>query len=272
MQPNYQAFWDFFSEMERMRCRREAGGKPPHTDDPVMAHFYFPNIFPRDDVANVYYFDRASEHQPTAVWQAHVYRLMNRSDTFDLAKAQLGQEFPAPTLEGLAQWVEWLEDLRLRGEKIFTHLHHVRGYRAYVESLEYLLPRLEVVTERLRVTLPKAVDVLRETPSVGSYFGWQISCYLVEVGVIIDDPEWALLGPGAIRGARCVDPAAQPDYTIRELRAVQGEVDQSFFSRAPVTLRDLENALCEYARYTNARGLEARPRRGVRQEPWWKWY
>lgn len=270
MKPEQRAFWDFFTETEMRRVRRERGEPPPYTVDPVLAYYYFPDIFPKDDVHNRYCLDRVSSIPEEQVWQIHVYRLMNRPATFDAWEAETGKVWPDSTIDGLGRWRDWLIARRRRGERIFTHLHHVRGFDCYVESLQHVVANLGTLTERLRAPLPEAIGVLSQTRNVGKYYAWQISCFLVFVGITVDDPEYVLLGPGAIRGARCVDFAAAPLDTIRALRDVQGEVDQSCFNHPPVTLRDLENALCEYARYTNARGLEVK--RSSAETPWWRWY
>jgi alpha-glutamyl/putrescinyl thymine pyrophosphorylase clade 1 len=146
-------------------------------------------------------------------------------------------------------------------------------------------------------TLKAAVKALQTVPGVGAFFGWQIACDLVESGALADDPAWAQLGPGAKRGAKLVQagvvtplaPAAAPlavakwivdsqqfhvdqlvGEVLRRASGPRGEEVSRFgvgplgWYRYPVTLKDVEHALCEYVRYVNAR--EGKP--SLEVKPW----
>lgn len=112
-----------------------------------------------------------------------------------------------------------------------------------------------------------ACAVLKELPHVGDFYAWQVARDLVEAGELPEDESWALPGAGARRGATLVRSgdegftgrgaaatAATALQVMRALRDGQDEaaalgLDRSRWHRVPVTLADVEHALCEFSRY-----------------------
>lgn len=285
-------FWKFFALREDARRRREAGGDPPYSDDPILARYHFCNVF-READSGTKYFQRfrartgrteASRDAvlPIVLWQACLYRPINRIETFEAFRkvAPLGSPFVAPGYS--AGWIQWLRH-RFNHEdaKVFTGRHLNRGLKAYVETVRYMERHFNEVAQKIANAdacaygLEDVVASLRQVPGIGPFFGWQIACDLVESKVITDDPSWAQLGPGAIRGARLVanDPGLRPAACLDTAKWLVETQDRfagdylmeqlALWWRFPVVLKDIEHALCEYVRYVQARDgnptLEVKP-------------
>lgn len=102
-------------------------------------------------------------------------------------------------------------------------------------------------------------------PNVGNFFAWQILCDLLESKVLgpNTDNQWACLGPGAKNGLRRLFPLETTKgelwltRLLRNICAPDGDssayrrLGQTFpaFLGKPLSLKNIEHALCEFDKY-----------------------
>lgn len=294
-------FWRFFALREEARRNKEAGAGPPYSKDPILARYHFCNVFREADAGTRYFQQFRARRRyvdqkalvnavretrrlfEDVLWQACLYRPINRVSTFEAFRKEASLlRSPFVEVGYSAGWLHWLK-ARFGKERVFTGRHLNRGLDYYALMLRFLEGRdalgLRTIAAKIlegERGLKPVVKALTIIPGIGAFFGWQIACDLVESGVVADDPGWAQLGPGATRGARLINPTpgARPLDTAKWLVETQerfAETDwpsarraKSDWYRYPVTLKDVEHALCEYVRYVNAR--EGRP--SLEVKPW----
>lgn len=263
-------FWRFFAAREAARLSKEAGGPPPHSDDPVIARWRFCNMYRDLDRGTVYFAARRGEGLRQTLWRSTAYRLVNRRETFEAADEQgRGGLWLQP--ETLPKWLTWLCERASSGEPVFTGRHIVRGLPPYEQSMHWLKANLEAVAAAIDGAEPgleSTCATLRGIPGVGPFFAWQVARDLVEAGAVPEDDGWALAGPGARRGAALVIPdesdrpkdGATAARALSVMKAVRDGQDGAAtalnlerralgWHRVPVNLADVEHALCEFARY-----------------------
>merc|ERR1712029_628567 len=114
-------------------------------------------------------------------------------------------------------------------------------------------------------SMKKCLELLCDIPNVAEFFGWQILCDLLESKVLgpNTDNQWVYLGPGAKKGLKRVfrleTTKEELSFTplLRNLASPYGS--QSGFERLglkfptfldkPLSLKNVEHALCEYFKY-----------------------
>lgn len=301
-------FWRFVALRQAAYWRRERGQGPPYSDDPAIARYHFCNVYREADRGTRWFQSHRTpspDDSPVGlisheIWQSVVYRLVNRISTFE-AYGRI------PQFEEGDAWLQFLIDRMGAGEKIFTGRHLNRGYAYYAATVSYLEDSglFDVSCAVLDAGSLEAVcRQLTTIPNVGRFFAWQVTCDLVESDALprySDSDTWAMLGPGAVNGARLVDLshldgktqfseslraemvwplAATHAHSAREclwvarmlqedqarcLEEVGMELVPPPEAPGPMSLKNVEHALCEYARYVrasnpaNAAGLEVKP-------------
>lgn len=289
-------FWRFVALRQAAYWRRERGQGPPYSDDPAIARYHFCNVYREADRGTRWFQSHRTpspDDSPVGlisheIWQSVVYRLVNRISTFE-AYGRI------PQFEEGDAWLQFLIDRMGAGEKIFTGRHLNRGYACYAATVSYLEDSglFDVSCAVLDAgTLEAVCRQLTTIPNVGRFFAWQVTCDLVESDALPrygDSDTWAMLGPGAVNGAKLVvgaDPAADAAMrdrgtlsqwesllVVRALQERQAEcLDKACMelvpppeAPGPMSLKNVEHALCEYARYVrasnpaNAAGLEVKP-------------
>ena len=109
------------------------------------------------------------------------------------------------------------------------------------------------------------------------FAAWQVTCDLLESGCVGPEAEataesWALLGPGALAGAALADgqfktlrPTDALDVALALRDAQPADLEPPPEAPGRFSLKNVEHALCEYARWVRASdparcaGLEVKP-------------
>jgi hypothetical protein len=214
-----------------------------------------------------------TELRHQALWLAVAYRLSNRRDVWEAYRSAYGLY---PNMCDHGTWEEYVGDLRSRGGRFFTGRHLNVGERHYWQALQ-----------DVRHLEPAWVDLafeeawgftaqLREVRGIGRFFAWQVTADLMMSGHLPPDPHHVVLGPGAKLALRwIVDRRPFADMfnaagrrivaagnghmsdlsarqAILDLRTSQAAWMPSSFvpwKGRPLSLVDLEHALCEYGRW-----------------------
>ena len=205
------------------------------------------------------------------LWKSVVYRLTNKVQTFK----KLGGIPPVEEYKRFQKGFMRLFELGSKSndprDKAFTAAHQNNGARRYFESLEVVRKDLDVLTKKIikeakRRSAKGVFEVLRAVQGCGNFFAWQILCDLTESRVLgsVTDNQWTKLGPGAQMGIRMVfdglpTTKGELKYTrlLRDLCAPSGSksgfqalgLEFPAFLNKPLSLKNVEHALCEYSKY-----------------------
>ena len=195
------------------------------------------------------------------LFKSIVYRLINKMETFIDFKG-------IPDENNFSQFLNLLKKKKSQGVTIFTAAHQVMGYERLVkDSLVYSRKNItklasNVVSAANKRSMRDCHDAIMKIPNVGPFFAWQILCDLLECKILGSntDNQWVCLGPGAKDGLRRIfsleTPKEELKYTriLRDLCSKQSGfevLDAEFptFLHKPLSLKNVEHALCEYDKY-----------------------
>jgi hypothetical protein len=274
-------FFAWCSWREEAHEARRAGRAPPWAQHPLLAAHHFCNVSRCDDrgTAAFHALLRAQRvtSLPGVLWASLVYRRLNRLATF---AAWRGGRLPLPA--DAAAWAAWAAQ---RGAEpgappLFTGKHQQSGgldaYLSTVRGLAGLdtppapgFPHAKALAAAL-AACPGAREahgtLKAHVRHVGDFIAWQVTCDLVEAGVLprAADDAWVALGPGARAGLALLFgdgadkadamarlralQAAQP-WALRALRRGSHGIVAAGEDDAPLLLRDLEHSLCEFSKW-----------------------
>mmetsp|Transcript_29553 Transcript_29553/g.88371 ORF Transcript_29553/g.88371 Transcript_29553/m.88371 type:complete len:278 (-) Transcript_29553:46-879(-) len=152
---------------------------------------------------------------------------------------------------------------------VFTNAHQSMGLDRYRATMNHVRASLPALAERIfaqRDDVEAVFEGVQGLDNVGPFLAWQVVCDLLESGVLVAcEDEWCMLGPGAKKGLqRCfgvVDPVDELDLA-KLLTSLQRQafsrlgLDFAFFAGRPLTLKNVEHCLCEFAKYrANGSGM-----------------
>jgi hypothetical protein len=275
-------FLMFCHERQNMWSRRKRGMPKPWTKDTLLSSKHFTNMYRELDAGTVYFrrhvlrlkqlvakglLHGGNGFTTEVMWASICYRCLCRVETFE-------------DLGGIPSISVW-KDFRLglvakyeKGEKLFTAAYQVMGFRRYVETMEYLhnsgCEELYRLSKEVRVAgdeglLEKCTKIIQLLPNVGNFYAWQITCDLMESGIIQGCKEatsdWVQLGPGAEHGLAYIftdcSHSCSDNHLCRVIRDKQESVFDALgvefirFDDRSMSLKVLEHALCEFYKYTN---------------------
>lgn len=221
--------------------------------------------------------DQLAARRRHALWTTLAYRLTNRREVWENFRAKVMGVYPDLEIE--EAWLDHLHRLKADGRRVFTGRHYTMGLTNYVRTLTDVRGLTDEHVARMFVDAPSFTTLVREVPGVGPFFGWQATADLLASGHLPPAPDHVVLGPGAVlalrwirdeRPFRAMFNAAgkrvvgatmshldqeQARAMVVDLRSTQvswlrldGTVDAALFD-APLTVTDLEHALCEYGRW-----------------------
>jgi hypothetical protein len=134
------------------------------------------------------------------LWDAYVYRLVNRVDSF----SRIGG-IPERSKKAVKEFLKKCEDIFATG-KLFTGAHQAPSLQHFGSNLN-LLVKPGSVLDKVALILFEATDLKscykalsQNLPGVGMFTAWQLICDLQESRAIsFDNDDFIALGPGAER-------------------------------------------------------------------------
>lgn len=257
------AFFRYVNLRYDVYLKKESGAKPPWTDDPALREWSFTNVFRDLDRGTVWLDENLLK--PNAyvkplgdvLFNVVLYRTFNWIPT--------GEFFGWVSSWKPAAIKDALRARQIRGHKVFTSAHLVRSEagRSKIDSvIDYLTPIWE---DRVRIA-----TILRERKSmqfgfrqlcsyqyIGDFMSYQYVLDLIKTPVLdqsLDIETWAVVGPGAWKGLRFMDPNLEKRHGLRAMRELTA-VAPKFLSQEiltcgrPFGLHDVEFSLCEFSKY-----------------------
>lgn len=283
--PVFDTYWRFAAERQNIFMRRVAGVAPPWTEDTVLAHHRFTNVYRAADRVSQYLIRHVLYEGAQTIeevfFRTMLFKLFNRIETWQ----ELTEHIGALRWEGfdIDCYAAVLDRMIAEDRRVYSAAYIMpspsfgspRKHRNHLQLLAHMMrsgaPR-RIVEAR---SLQEAFGVLRSYPSLGDFLAFQ---YIVDLNysAIIDfsEMEFVVAGPGARDGIRkCfthVDDLNDADVIKLVTECAEAEFErlelefQTLWGR-PLQLIDCQNLFCEVSKYARvlhpeAKGLSARTR------------
>jgi hypothetical protein len=246
---------------------------PPWTDDSILHHFRFTNVFRELDKTTVWF--RLELRDPlrtsTAVlWATLVFRWFNRIETGRVLAPYLLAKTWQPTRAEAAVRKAIPKGPWTTGSYIISSppgYDKLAGVFHYLEAAREQLPDL-LNFFTLGATLEQATERLAQLHGMSAFMSYEVVTDLRWTWLLRmarDKNTWANPGPGARRGvSRLLHGNVQSLPSHEALEVMRELLPQVNAARAPhvpkLEMRDLEHSLCEFDKYERARHGEGRPR------------
>jgi hypothetical protein len=269
-------------EREAVRLRREAGGAPPWTDDPIIGKYRFCNVRREDDAVTVWIHQHIREpfaDHPDLWFMLAIARWINWPGTLGelIANGERDACWPGSPGFAMENLAQVLNARQRRGDKVFTGAYTINAPSTKGASkIDYVagvvLGAIWRDREKLRAILERS-PTLRDThAALTKYQGWgAFMAYQVVVDLRFtrylrdaeDVTKWAAAGPGTIRGlnrlaGRPVDKALEQWKALQEMRALFEVLPSE--TGVAMDLSDIPNVLCETDKYLRVLNGEGAPR------------
>lgn len=269
----FQTFWEFASKRCQVYEQRLTGAPQPWTNDPILQHFKFTNVFRACDRVSQYlikviYEPTASQHPEEVVFRILLFKLFNSILAWEILKAK----FDMPTWKGFNQqaYAAVLGNAKAQGANIWnmayvqnqnyaTHLP--TKHQRYLALLDHMMST--GVTAKLQAarTYQDAYQVLRTYPIHGEFIAMQHLTDLNYSEVInFDEDDFIVAGPGALDGIqKCFGVRPNQRDAAAIITDCVNDQDQFFqlVNAQPVKLNgkrrlhaiDVQNLFCETDKY-----------------------
>ena len=245
------------TERESMRLRKEAGGKFPHSHDPIMANNRFCNVRREDDKVtqwvrkNWYTIDR-----PITLVAAVVARIINHIPTLE--------ECPYPHVcdeEYLSKLSAVLNARKARKEKVWGSAYMLTLCNTSMDKIDYFI-NLVRLTQQADIkldydtTLAQYQDKICIIKGIGSFFAGQFLADLKNTSVCPlsmaeDWLSWSAAGPGSLAGlsyffAQTISKKRYEEAIVTAWTTVKPKLEPQLQN---LHAQDFQNVMCEFAKY-----------------------
>jgi len=290
-----QLFFDFMVERHAIFYKRFIEKQdPPYTEDFVLSHYKYTNVYRELDRHTVYYklnvvdSDMDLKHK---VWNTIFFRLINNPDFFESVGFFRGtfDELPAYFTKLLKEEKERKKDGRL----VFTNAYMVRPAGEGITKMEgyvrnvfpEFINRTQPILESIRKgDFEKNVKTVTEVVTVGDFIAYELYCdfcMLPESELRLND--YVNSGPGAELGLkRIYKTVGNSKNQVKLINSLQEKFVPYIYSsnttfqfledtqKQLFNLRSIEHSLCEYHKYmtqTQAVKEGTTQRRRIKFEP-----
>ena len=274
-----EAFRQYFYLMEKRMdifWARYNNEKCPWTDDPILLHYKFTNVYRSCDrvsqylIREVIYNGNAKNmSEEDILFRILIFKIFNRTDTWNFLESKIG----ILTLKSFnVSEISKLLSERIVNKPIFNSAYLMTGshnnYLQYPSKHERWLQMVEkmFIKEGLFIKIMKAkslkniFEILSSCPFIGNFLAYQYAIDFNYSEVInFDENSFVKAGIGAVRGLKkCFINAEDYDYdyliqytheNLHKYREKYGfNGFKILFGREP-TLIDLQNCFCETDKY-----------------------
>lgn len=281
-------FFDFAKERHKIYLRRhEQKLPPPWTEDPILSHFRFTNVYRELDNVTLWFAKNARhsyEADPVATMMATVvFRLFNRNTTGEAIFLQktIGGWTPFERFLDTGDAFEMESAIRsycgpgpyCTGSYIINSPNGMNKLQGVLQMIQWVWNRrMEFVDNIVQEqTLENAWEQFRKIDHIADFTSYELVTDLRWTPLLknaTDIMSWANPGPGAMRGLnrlyrRPLDSKQKKHLFICEMRAILGQSRQHQYWPTywpTLEMREVEHTLCEFDKYERARLGQGRPR------------
>lgn len=256
---------EFVLERHKVYLARQRGEEQPWTTDPVISKVKFTNMFRVLDPGSQFVLtDLWTEDDRDFLARCFLYRYTNLPATWRYLKEKNGRYPLADDMDG--DLVSDIWEYRDAGNTVFSGAYIIMPAPGVVggDKVKDAVALTNLfVQEHLAdfFYAPCQADrflVLRRAHGVGRFMAMQILTDWTYGQPVDHSDGFIIAGPGAIRGARALNPSRTPEEVIRDMCLMLGKEESLELNGTPLSLMDVQNTLCEFSKYV--RELE-RPRK-----------
>lgn len=268
MAPSIEGLWQFCREREAIRLRKEAGQPPPWTDDKTLRKFHFCNIRRQDDFGTRWYMKEIVAGDSNfwgfddILWKTILYRAVNNVCWFE--ESGIG-------VFGIEAWKGRKEEIKSGleraplpyspayivlqgpdGKDRKTHLFQL------LETMDRLFAAGFADDIQISIDLKHLWKQLQSLPYIGPFISLQIYRDLILAKAIpFSDDDFVYLGPGCRTGIEMLLDLHSYKQQYRALLELQQRVPEDL---QPISLGDVEHAVCEWRKFARLSGGKGRRR------------
>ena len=268
VEAGFDYFWRYAAARQQIYWRQLAGQPPPWTDNPILAHWRFTNVYRATDRVSQYLINQVQSGRwnwPDTFARTLLFKCFNRIETWQSIVAQLGE----PNRDRLSdpRLGRLLGQLASSGP-IYNaayimpppRLYPGAKYQRHLNLIRDMVASDTPARIEQAPSLETAFMALRNWPSIGDFLAYQ---WVIDLNysphLNFDENEFVVAGPGACRGlGKCFGPNS--GWTDAELiRWTTDRQDLEFTARGlawrplegrPLQLIDIQNIFCEVDKYT----------------------
>lgn len=267
-----EALTNFIIARHAIWIARDEGKPKPWTDDMILQHFRFCNVYRELDTVTVWISEHTRKHdgEPDQWFAFAVARWVNWPDTL----AEIG--YPVPWNK--KKFLGALTKRKEMGEKVWTGAYMIGTQGNAMDKPQFIAGGvLQPLWDQRAHLRPREGDTLKSfadriiaVKNQGRFMVGQIVAdakyHDPILAVASDWHTWAVSGPGSRRGLNRVvgnnkdAPWRESEWlqTLSELRSAVNKILPPWMDQ--LHAQDLQNCLCEFDKYERVRLGEGRPR------------
>ncbi len=260
---NVMLYLDFVENRHRAWAARQDGSPPPWSEDPVLRAYKFTNVFRLLDHGSQFLLRELYNPGLSSrdnLLRFFLFRHTGREEMWEFHRKSAGGYPLADSLDNTNRLFHVYRD---SGRSAFTN-----AYLVYPQSSEKGTDKLDSILELAwRLFSPDSPDdvvplflagmtqherflALRHNKGVANFMSMQV---LTDWGYTTEfrENEFVVPGPGAVRGAKLLDPDTAPQQTLDwayNAVSVLPDTPKLPDGRRP-SLMDVQNTLCEFSKY-----------------------
>jgi len=299
-QERARLFYYWIDERHSIYCKRKQGAPAPWTDDAILQHWKFTNVFRELDRTTQWM--RANwtgphlaRPWPEILFNVALFRYFGSSDFFCPHAGGTREWSGSAALPVRFSWValaDWNPAMLIDAARTALNAKMTVFTGAYVVSnfgksepkeaviANYVLQPLAMAAERIaklctQGSLQVTFDALRQLYGFGGngFMAYEVVSDLRWTPLLtdpIDEHTWANAGPGAQRGlnriwGRPLNAPVRPPQANLEMRELLRRLPLNvgghvFAGKHKPAMREIEHSLCEFDKYMRLRNGEGEPR------------
>jgi hypothetical protein len=301
-------FWRFVADRQMIWWKRATGAAEPWTDDPVLQSLTFTNVYRHLDRGTMYMAEEILENPAYGRIDTLFNVLFYRRFNFVETHAELVREMGPLTTKRLSERyaLDELEEVlrarHQRGDKLCTgayqsNLNPPLGGKDLAQNLrrfaeiykDFAWAKSDSVETD---SVQQSFEAVRSATGIGDFLGYQVLGDLLTPAkkwgtsfLGLDPNAWAQLGPGARKAMKLLYPGFGKDNQLRAAKKMVELQDHNFCSAGaswlpltaignreiPLTLIDVEHALCEFMKYARATEGSTEAKRKYKPAPPGSW-
>lgn len=271
---NKELFFNLITERERIRLKKEAGDKPPFTDDIILQECRFCNINRENDKVTRYIRNKYKYSDYLYV-NLMIARIINRMDVLDTI-------YPLDSNTNISDCCEFINSvIDKRIEEGKTYFSSVYMTNCSQDKFVFeMIPEIYGATDLLSLdTCQKVFNRLTSIPGLGNFLANQIvqdakntaGCSIYNAS---DKFQFTCIGPGSKRGISYYYEQNVTDKQFAKyLEMLYKDCEEYFKNNDPLgilpqlDMHNLQNCLCEYGKYVrNIDGITLDHHKKVRKK------
>lgn len=279
-------FFRYINRRWKIYERRQAGKKPPWTDDPILRDYHFTNVFREYDTGTQWILNNAKkdigkikrvkgkeilspEQRLTIIWRVVQYRWPNYHTIFE-------DHGWIPTKFNKKKWLKNIEATKEKHGQWHTTAHIVlqsnfkqsraENYMHYLGLLADNLPEFCSGIDKAK-NMEEVQKHILKYAGFGQFTAKEVADDLCLLGLLPSHfrDEFTFAGPGAREGIDLIYPQAKKGGSKAYIEAMQKlrDVQEKYLDEGVpyLTLADIQFCLCESSKYIKIKHGTGRGRR-----------